>query len=110
MILDNIVIINNEDFHESRDLNFEFGTGRKINFTAVSIARGTSTRRQACATTIPHAPDELPICCLGDPALFLLECISELVDVLRLVTRTPVAWKISAAVELHSGFGLSRHL
>ena len=37
----------------------------------------------------PHAPDEPPSGCLGDPAPFLLECIGELVDVLWLERTSP---------------------
>ena len=58
--------------------DFEFCRGQYINFTAVSIK-----------TTTPHVPDKSPNGCLGDPAPFLFECISELADVLWLVRTSP---------------------
>ena len=83
--------INNKVFNESRDteLVFEFGKDQYINFTEVSIANRASLRRQARETTTPHAPVEPPPACLGGPAPFLLEWITELVDVLWLVRPSP---------------------
>ena len=70
-------------------MNLEFGQGQNINFTEVSIASRASIRRQELETTTPHAPDGPSGGCLGDPAPFLLEYISELVDVLWLVRSPP---------------------
>ena len=89
MILDNIVIINNEDFHESRDLNFEFGKGQYINFTQVSTASRASIRRQTRETTPPRAADEPLSSFLEDLPPFLLQCISQLDDGLWLVRPSP---------------------
>ena len=69
--------------------DLEFGKGQYIKFTEVSIASVASIRRQAGETTTLRAPDEPPNGCLKDPALFLLEFIGELVDVLWLVMPSP---------------------
>ena len=71
------------------ELYFEFGKGQYINFTEASIASRASILRQARETTKPHAPGEPPNGCLGDPAAFLLECISELIDVLWFMRPSP---------------------
>ena len=67
------------------ELDFVFDKGLYINFTKVAIASRASTYHQVRKTMLPYAPDEPPSGCLGDPAPFFLEYISELVDVLWLV-------------------------
>ena len=65
--------------------DLEFGKGQYIKFTEVSIASVASIRRQAGETTTLRAPDEPPNGCLKGSAPFLLEFISELVDVSELL-------------------------
>ena len=62
------------------EVSIEFGKGQYINFIEVSIANRGPFRHWPCETTSTCAPDEPPNGCLGDPAPFLLVCISKLVD------------------------------